>query len=1039
MEYFLIFGLMIAVVLLWDKNKRLERRLDNAVGSFQNVIDSLRETIAAGGSNSGAAPKSVAQPIAEPNIEPASPITPAAPIETSDPAPEPETKPLAERLAEAEPEPEEEPTLAAAAYSAPSEQVQTSEVAQEAAATDGYTVEEVTRPRFNFDFEDIFGRRLPIWAGGFALAIAGIFLVRYSIEAGLITPAVRVIMSFAFGLALLAGAEGAYRYEDRVRDPRVRQALAGAGLATLYGAFYLAGTAYGLIGAGAAFVGLAAVTAAAVALSFRFGLPCAVIGLVGGFAAPMLVDSDSSNIPLLSFYLALVTGGLTWAGQSQGRSWMGYAALAAGLGWGVLMMFAGVSSTSDFAALGLYLIVLGSVLPAFLHSKGGPSLPKLAAGGIATLQMAVLVSNAGFDPLTWALYLLIGAALSGLGWRYPDLRLGTLVGAGLGLWLLAIWPDPLTRDFILVAGAMAVIFAGMPLFYQWRSKAGLTDLAQLSAVAAGIAVLSYVRFGSWGELPSEPQLAASFAALAVLPAAAYAFIWMRSEEAETRRSLILLAPAALLLFAALLMLTPAWLAPVMAAIIALALAALLWSRDALALQLSAWAGAAVTLVALAATPGFEAELARLGSVALEDTSAPHNLMRALIRWGAALLPFLAMALVGRSRAGQSAGEILAVILTYGIIAQAAPSMALAWIAALGAIALYLWQNARKAAWGTALIIAIFWAIVPVLVWLAAGAEAAAGMPFMADAAVSLRDMGLKIAPTAAALGVMVYAGSDRPASFRAAMMIGLGILAVVVLHSLYKQVWGIETVLAFEHYALGERTIWQAGLLAAAFGLSKLLPQLPALKDMAKPVSLALIAVSLAHFIWFTLVLHNPLTSVQHVGPTPIANWLPLAYLTAIAGLWFGLELVSSSAEEAKPGLSSKLSAAVNIATMVLIGLLAYSLLRQIFAGSVLTSLGIGQSESLLISLLGIVLALAYLAWGSLKNARSWRIGSLVLMLGAVGKVFLVDAAVLDGLLRIASFMALGFSLIGIGWVYSRQLSSRDKAAALEQAAGAPE
>ena len=47
-------------------------------------------------------------------------------------------------------------------------------------------------------------------------------------------------------------------------------------------------------------------------------------------------------------------------------------------------------------------------------------------------------------------------------------------------------------------------------------------------------------------------------------------------------------------------------------------------------------------------------------------------------------------------------------------------------------------------------------------------------------------------------------------------------------------------------------------------------------------------------------------------------------------------------------------------------------------------------------------------------------------MLGAVLKVFLFDAAGLEGLARIASFMALGFSLIGIGWVYSRQLRSRD-------------
>ena len=76
-------------------------------------------------------------------------------------------------------------------------------------------------------------------------------------------------------------------------------------------------------------------------------------------------------------------------------------------------------------------------------------------------------------------------------------------------------------------------------------------------------------------------------------------------------------------------------------------------------------------------------------------------------------------------------------------------------------------------------------------------------------------------------------------------------------------------------------------------------------------------------------------------------------------------------------------------------------------------------------SLLGIILALAFLWWGSRTGKRSWRIGSLVLMLLAVAKVFVVDAAGLEGLLRIASFMALGLSLIGIGWVYSRRLRSQ--------------
>ncbi len=52
-------------------------------------------------------------------------------------------------------------------------------------------------------------------------------------------------------------------------------------------------------------------------------------------------------------------------------------------------------------------------------------------------------------------------------------------------------------------------------------------------------------------------------------------------------------------------------------------------------------------------------------------------------------------------------------------------------------------------------------------------------------------------------------------------------------------------------------------------------------------------------------------------------------------------------------------------------------------------------------------------------------------MLVAVVKVFLIDAAGLDGLLRIASFTALGFRLIGIGWFYSKQLT-RDRTVELD-------
>ncbi len=59
------------------------------------------------------------------------------------------------------------------------------------------------RPSDYGDFERRFGTQWVVWVGGLALALGGIFLVRYSIEAGLFTPGLRII----FG-ALLAAVSG---------------------------------------------------------------------------------------------------------------------------------------------------------------------------------------------------------------------------------------------------------------------------------------------------------------------------------------------------------------------------------------------------------------------------------------------------------------------------------------------------------------------------------------------------------------------------------------------------------------------------------------------------------------------------------------------------------------------------------------------------------------------------------------------------------------------------------------------------------------
>jgi uncharacterized membrane protein len=166
-------------------------------------------------------------------------------------------------------------------------------------------------------------------------------------------------------------------------------------------------------------------------------------------------------------------------------------------------------------------------------------------------------------------------------------------------------------------------------------------------------------------------------------------------------------------------------------------------------------------------------------------------------------------------------------------------------------------------------------------------------------------------------------------------------------------------------------------------------------------------------------VLHNPLWTLQAVGAWPFANLIwPLCALVPL-GLYLLRPMLPDYLEKSARG--------VQVVHMIMILFYAWATLRQAFHGTFLVEPGVSSSEDILRSILGIALAIGFLLWGIKDGRRDWRLASLLLVLLATAKVFLLDAAGLDGLLRIGSFIALGFSLIGIGWLYSRQLG-RDAA-----------
>lgn len=988
-----------ALIYLWRKFDALEaqiQHLDQALDGLQFQLS--REV----------------QPAAAEAVSEQAPGSKPAPPQPSDPVDAP---PQTEVEAEVEPEAEIQATAAPKAI--PARRLDSAERLAakplEAEPTEPESdepeicYEEPETSGFSFDVEDFFGRLLPIWAGGIALAVAGFFLVRYSIEQGWLGPQVRVALGFLFGSALLGGAEIAYRQEHRIADPRVRQALSGAGLATLYASFYFAGSQYGLIASAVAFLGLAGVTGAAITLSFRFGLPSAILALVGGFAAPLLVTSESPNLPLLALYLALVTSGLTYAGNRQGRSWLALGALAGGLGWGVLMLLSGVTGYASILAFGAYIVVLGAILPVFakVDSEEGfesSLVLRLVAAALAAIQMGVMIGQAGFSLLAWGFYALLAGALAFFAWREPRLREASAFAAALSLVMVGIWPDPSIQEFLIVGGALTAIFGAVPLANIWRGMHRKFDTYQLTGFALGLIAVSIETL--YWEV-SDLVLAGMVLAISALPVLASWKQWPAREDPVVIDTLMAVLAAAIGITLAGLIAAPLWAAPLVIGSVALGLIALGWHREERDLTALSWATSIFAVLSMAATTASAAEFGLLFGI-----EGDIDIARALLRWTATSLPFIALALKKAGSQENKGAQAIAALLIYGIFAQVVPADALAWTTAgLSIIACFITFNAISARLTLGLVV-FAWSLEPLLIWGVNGlAAAGAAQPMMIANAIDLSEIGLRILPVLAVAVSLLLRPAEGLREVPAAIAVPAGLVAAIAAHIGFKHIFALETAQQFAALGMAERTLWQALLFAGGLGVAKLFAE----KSWSRSVSMALFAGALGHFALFTMFWHNPLWSEQAVGSISLLNLLLPAYGVAIGATIMLKRWLTSRYELANWPFDAAL--------MGLISFLAFSELRHLFAGTNISDSVVGSTEDLLRSVLGILLAIGFLMWGARAHSRSWRVGSLVPMLAAVLKVFILDASGLDGLLRVASFIALGLSLIGIGWFYTRQLA----------------
>ncbi|MCC6778447.1 MAG: DUF2339 domain-containing protein [Hyphomicrobiales bacterium] len=162
------------------------------------------------------------------------------------------------------------------------------------------------------DAERTFATKWTVWIGGIALAMGGLLIVRFSIEAGFFGPGVRLIMGAAFAAAMAIASEVMRRRDLRL-DVRASFAdqipavLAGVSVLSAFGVVYAAHAVYDMIGPGPAFALMGIIGLSALAASLLHGPRFGLFGLVGSYATPLMVSGTEPNYLALSVFIAIVT------------------------------------------------------------------------------------------------------------------------------------------------------------------------------------------------------------------------------------------------------------------------------------------------------------------------------------------------------------------------------------------------------------------------------------------------------------------------------------------------------------------------------------------------------------------------------------------------------------------------------------------------------------------------------------------------------------------------------------------------------------
>jgi uncharacterized membrane protein len=302
-------------------------------------------------------------------------------------------------------------------------------------------------------FEERVGTRWVVWLGGLTLALGGFFMVRYSIDAGLLGPGVRTWLGGAFAAALLAAGEWTRRKENTsaiqgLPIANIPAILTAAGTAVAFATVYAAYALYDFLAPATAFILLGLVALCTLAAALLHGPALAGLGIAAAFATPVLVSSPKPDFWALFIYLAIVTAAAFGLARIRLWRWLAVTTIVFALLWTLPCLQCGPSMIGPHA----FHVISGFVLAALLVVCGFLFGPPADEGQIEPVSSGSLAAY------------LLGATMIVLASFHADAAL-TVFAILVAATLLVAWRAPAASGAIAFAAGFVAI-----VFFEWAVR-----------------------------------------------------------------------------------------------------------------------------------------------------------------------------------------------------------------------------------------------------------------------------------------------------------------------------------------------------------------------------------------------------------------------------------------------------------------------------------------------------------------------------------------------------------------------------------------